>query len=199
MTPNRHLKSCSCTFFEAKAQKCMHCVCIFISFFQLFNLIIFHLLYLIILTFHEAFCFLTGRNEIQDCSLWPSRVIPHFPPLHSVPTWRFERPPVLNTHRGRGLLQSLASEGGHVIDDGGEVGGAIELDLRETRPVRLHHALDSCKNTVHNPGKSLPHCRIFSKGAAGSRSDKPAQNGCEGLKLSGNSWETCEDTSLLLC
>lgn len=73
---------------------------------------------------------------------------------------------MLNTHRGRGLLQSLVSKGGHVIDDGGEVGGTVEFNLRETRPVRLHHAFDSCENTVDNPMKPLPDCLLLNKGAA---------------------------------
>lgn len=60
---------------------------------------------------------------------------------------KVERPPKFRTHRGRGLLQSLVSKGGNVIDDGGEVSGTVEFDLRETRPVRLHYTFDSCKNT----------------------------------------------------
>lgn len=53
-----------------------------------------------------------------------------------------------------------------MVDDGGEVGGTVEFDLRETRPVRLHHTFDPCGNTADNPMNLLPDCLPLSKGAA---------------------------------
>lgn len=62
---------------------------------------------------------------------------------------------LLNTYWCSGLLQGLLSEAGYVVDDGREVGGTVELNLRQTHPVRFHHTFDSCAHIDNNPFTSL--------------------------------------------
>lgn len=61
----------------------------------------------------------------------------------------------LNTYWRSGLLQGLVSEAGYVVDDGREVGGTVELNLRQTHPVRFHQTFDSCAHIDNNPFTSL--------------------------------------------
>lgn len=72
----------------------------------------------------------------------------------------------LNTYWCSGLLQGLVSEAGYVVDDGREVGGTVELNLRQTHPVRFHHTFDSCahidSNAFTSPSDNLS---IFTEGA----------------------------------
>lgn len=60
----------------------------------------------------------------------------------------------MNTHGCSGLLDGLFSKTGYMIDDRGEVGGAVEFDLRETRPVGLHHPFYTCTTTADHTSVS---------------------------------------------
>lgn len=53
-----------------------------------------------------------------------------------------------------------------MVDDGREVGGTVELNLRQTHPVRFHHTFDSCAHIDNNPFTSpSDNLSIFTEGA----------------------------------
>lgn len=54
-----------------------------------------------------------------------------------------------NTHRCSGLLEGLLSEAGHMVDDWGEVGGAVKFDLGQTHPVGLHYPFNTYTHRSH--------------------------------------------------
>lgn len=70
----------------------------------------------------------------------------------------------LNTYWCSGLLQGLVSEAGYMVDNGREVGGTVELNLRQTRPVRFHHTFDACahidNNSFTSPSANLSIFRV---------------------------------------
>lgn len=68
---------------------------------------------------------------------------------------------LLATYRGHVLPERLLSEAGHVSDNGGEIGGSPELELRETLLVGLDHSLDAWQpGSSSNSGRSSSSSRI---------------------------------------
>lgn len=79
-------------------------------------------------------------------------------------------------YRSHVLLQGLSGKAGGVVDDGGEVGGAPELQLREAPLVGLDDALDPCAN-VH------PYRTSFYVQSASRRAFLTSTKGVGGIEI----------------
>lgn len=54
-----------------------------------------------------------------------------------------------SSHHGLFGVDLLRGRVGNLLDDGGDVGGTVELQLGEAGLVGLHHALDTWRDTKH--------------------------------------------------
>lgn len=71
-----------------------------------------------------------SQNHMNKMSYSLFVCIPHSPPHHGL----------FGVHLLRGRR-------GHFLDDWGDVGGPVQLNLRKAILVGLHYALDSCRDT----------------------------------------------------
>lgn len=89
-------------------------------------------------------------------------------------------------------MDGLSAKLSHVVDDWGEVGGTVELHLGQTLLVGLDHTFNAW--FIHTEERRInPHWKRFHNTKAVFFFFLPAQNGFDGLKLMGNSWETCRN------
>lgn len=93
------------------------------------------------------------------------------------------------TYGGLPAVLLRRGHAGHLGDDGGHVGGAVELDPGQAVLVGLHHTLDSCGGRRVSPARGAPH--------PGPPQALPSHSSSSGLKLMAKSWDTWVDAEAL--